>query len=1048
MEDFDKYLDQLVENFYDTGRVVLNETTDTINWDKIGKVIRDPNKSEQIYELLIDMFPNAKEVIDYNYYGDNEEPSPNDTFAEMKSFLWNIDKNTIKGPDLRLSTGFEIDGEYKKDLEKKYDDYVGGKIDKYFRDSSNDPRDTTKEGFKSLPPILVMGKKVIDGNHRTFLAQKVGAELSTFEMVEEPNTHPNAQKILSIIHPNDSDEDGIPNRLDISQEPNLNEHDSILDRIVGEFFDTGRLVLNEVGGFQSRTVREVGGLSWEIFNTGQKGRGSQKEVNNYISMIEKFLTLNDRHKRIITEKNWWKPNDYVNIIDRYLNDTNRPINDKLNFYNRIKEISDKLDNTPFSELKDIIKPFETFLRSKDELEKKQEDETPEVEKDLYVPDNTEEIGDTEQTPEGETEVEEKRDITSIAKEVVKLCRVKTALIIESDKILNTLIGDPKDKEDTIEIIGILEKEIEDLNTRIGEINNLTGNDRVDSEGEYDKKIKERNNKINELEEYEQELKDLKSNPILYLLLNKRCLINTLVYGVNDSLERRELVNILKERFVKPLSQYESVPTYSLHSTHFDKFKNKYGEPLADKIKRYIVTPGTVPSETDEELEFCGVEEFDNTRIISRKKEEINNEYQGKDEKKTPKIKQLLNQAFNLVNEIFNEFMSNTQLQQKYAKSERYYKLIEIIKNYWSGDNDDERLYSLYNIIFDLNELLKLIKGLKGDRITDNIDDLINNIYGNVNDSDIIRDNFKEIRENNNLKYEKSFGCNNNEYFKYTTGGDTSSILGKGTNNNQILKNMMNIIISSMVIPETYTEKDKDGNDVNHNSQDFIGNQSFDRIIDDYIPNFSTETYEKKIEWCVDTLYDNIKSDDINKYDIISTSPVTVGSGSTVIVIPKDSQIEVKDTDSKEYHLSEFFGVYKDSKLPLGYKKIPQYRKIYNDIIKGLYEKINSLGDKDILRKIYDNTKGLFFRNYKYIPLEEGMLSWSLDGQRKKSEGMDEYRLTVRVNMEGQTEYQWTTQNGNCNCEPFLKGVECPQNESTDRLDNIIENFFDTGNFDI
>ena len=101
MEDFDKYLDQLVENFFDTGKLVLNETIDTINWDKIGKVIRDPNKSEQIYELLIDMFPNAKEVIDYNYYGDNEEPSPNDTFAEMKSFLWNIDKNTIKGPDLQ-----------------------------------------------------------------------------------------------------------------------------------------------------------------------------------------------------------------------------------------------------------------------------------------------------------------------------------------------------------------------------------------------------------------------------------------------------------------------------------------------------------------------------------------------------------------------------------------------------------------------------------------------------------------------------------------------------------------------------------------------------------------------------------------------------------------------------------------------------------------------------------------------------------------------------------------------------------------------------------
>jgi hypothetical protein len=42
--------------------------------------------------------------------------------------------------------------------------------------------------------------------------------------------------------------------------------------------------------------------------------------------------------------------------------------------------------------------------------------------------------------------------------------------------------------------------------------------------------------------------------------------------------------------------------------------------------------------------------------------------------------------------------------------------------------------------------------------------------------------------------------------------------------------------------------------------------------------------------------------------------------------------------------------------------------------------------------------------------------------------------------------QWTQQKGNCNCGPFLKGVACPQNESIDSLDNIIENFFDTGKF--
>ena len=33
----------------------------------------------------------------------------------------------------------------------------------------------------------------------------------------------------------------------------MNEYDDILNRIVEEFYDTGKVVLNEVGDFQSRT---------------------------------------------------------------------------------------------------------------------------------------------------------------------------------------------------------------------------------------------------------------------------------------------------------------------------------------------------------------------------------------------------------------------------------------------------------------------------------------------------------------------------------------------------------------------------------------------------------------------------------------------------------------------------------------------------------------------------------------------------------------------------------------------------------------------------
>ena len=72
----------------------------------------------------------------------------------------------------------------------------------------------------------------------------------------------------------------------------------------------------------------------------------------------------------------------------------------------------------------------------------------------------------------------------------------------------------------------------------------------------------------------------------------------------------------------------------------------------------------------------------------------------------------------------------------------------------------------------------------------------------------------------------------------------------------------------------------------------------------------------------------------------------------------------------------------------------------------------------------------------YTPIGNVKIEWSDMGQRPT-----EKRLSLRVTVENESKIsQWTKQNGNCNCEPFLKGVACSQNESTDRLDEIIENF--------
>ena len=87
---------------------------------------------------------------------------------------------------------------------------------------------------------------------------------------------------------------------------------------------------------------------------------------------------------------------------------------------------------------------------------------------------------------------------------------------------------------------------------------------------------------------------------------------------------------------------------------------------------------------------------------------------------------------------------------------------------------------------------------------------------------------------------------------------------------------------------------------------------------------------------------------------------------------------------------------------------------------------------EIIKSINDVTVGIFFSEYNFLPKDSYDLSWSTEGQR------EEARLTIRVNYKkGEPVYKWTSENGNCNLQ---------QNESTDSLDNIIENFFDTGKF--
>ena len=213
-----------------------------------------------------------------------------------------------------------------------------------------------------------------------------------------------------------------------------------------------------------------------------------------------------------------------------------------------------------------------------------------------------------------------------------------------------------------------------------------------------------------------------------------------------------------------------------------------------------------------------------------------------------------------------------------------------------------------------------------------------------------------------------------------------------------------------------------------------------------------ELIDSDSDWedCVVTLYDEIiRGEDrsIQKHDITANIDVLLERD---VIIDSDSTIEVKRiNDSSKVResghiLSEFLSLYKNEPDRTNYRIPEKYNK-YNKIIEGL---VNSLNDDDggIISE-FDSTGGIFLKDYMFYPRGTYRLEWSTDSERAQiksnnEEGYleDEKRLSVKFIITGEG-YKWVE--GNCNIEG-----EQLTNESTDRIDNIIENFFDTGNFDI
>lgn len=205
-----------------------------------------------------------------------------------------------------------------------------------------------------------------------------------------------------------------------------------------------------------------------------------------------------------------------------------------------------------------------------------------------------------------------------------------------------------------------------------------------------------------------------------------------------------------------------------------------------------------------------------------------------------------------------------------------------------------------------------------------------------------------------------------------------------------------------------------------------------------------ELIDSDSDWedCVVTLYDAIISGEgrkIQKHDITSNTQVLlesneiIDSGSTIEVKMINDSPKVRD---KGHILSEFLSLYKNEPDRTNYLIPDKYNK-YNKIIEGL---VNSLNDDDggIISE-FDSTGGIFLKDYMFYPRGTYRLEWSTDSERAQikaniEEGLeeDEKRLSVKFIITGEG-HKW--EEGNCNLnEP-------------NPLEESITNFFDTGNFE-
>lgn len=164
------------------------------------------------------------------------------------------------------------------------------------------------------------------------------------------------------------------------------------------------------------------------------------------------------------------------------------------------------------------------------------------------------------------------------------------------------------------------------------------------------------------------------------------------------------------------------------------------------------------------------------------------------------------------------------------------------------------------------------------------------------------------------------------------------------------------------------------------------------------------TVDKAVSILYENIEENYSPEEMVKADLKCIKDVYDEKGD--VVINNGDYLEVKKIDyAADSYLSEFMSMYKISGLP-DYAKEPNYVKVYNQIIDGLYEKFSSRSD--IIEDIKQNFAGIIYDDKIFISKDDIELYWSNKGRNPCSK---DHRLSIRYRLKNKNTIGYVYEDG-------------------------------------